>query len=164
MNPRYIAPLSLAAGVLAVVVMALWGMNALTAPFENDDTASTSGTTCGSSHRVIKRGDITVSVYNAGKRQGRAGVTLDRLEAAGFRPGAVGNAPKGTKLNGVVVHTTKSVHPDATLVAQALGPHVSVVVTSVDLGPGVDVLIGDKFKRLNPKAPHSVRVSSSSGC
>ncbi|RNL81341.1 LytR C-terminal domain-containing protein [Nocardioides marmorisolisilvae] len=163
MNPRLTAPLSLAAAALAVLVMAMWGMNALTAPFEGDDSSGTDTSSCGSTHRTIKRSDVTVSVYNAGKRQGRAGVTLDRLESAGFNPGAVGNAPKGTKLHGAVVHTTKKDHPDATLVAEALGPHVSVVVTSVDLGPGVDVLIGDRFNKLDPKAPRSIRVTHTVG-
>ena len=165
MNPRLIAPLSLAAGVLAVIVMALWGMNALTAPFEKDSATSDGTSTCGAvSHSTVKRSDVTVSVYNAGKRQGRAGATLDLLESAGFQPGAIGNAPNGTHVQVAIVHTTRAVHPDATLVARALGPRVPVVVTDVDLGPGVDVIIGDHFKKLNAKAAHSIRVSSTPSC
>jgi hypothetical protein len=163
-NPRLTAPLSLAAAALAVLVMALWGMNALTAPFGTDDTTDTSASCGTTSHRTVKRADVTVSVYNAGKRQGRAGVILDLLEGAGFNPGAVGNAPKGATARVAIVRTTQRVHPDATLVARALGPHVPVVVTDDDLGPGVDVIIGDKFRKLNPKAPHSVRVSNTSPC
>jgi hypothetical protein len=164
LNPRLTSPLALAAAALAVLVMALWGMNALTAPFGKDAAADSSSPTCGSSHRTIKRSDITVSVYNAGKRQGRAGVALDQLEEAGFNPGAVGNAPKGSQVRVAVVRTTKKAHPDATLVARAFGPHVPVVVTADDLGPGVDVIIGDKFSKLNPRAPRSVRVSSAAAC
>lgn len=164
MNPRYTAPLSLAGGVLAVLVMALWGMNALTAPFGDDEDTSSSATCGTTTHHTLKRSDVTVSVYNAGKRQGRAGATLDLLEEAGFNPGAVGNAPQGTEVRVAVVRTTRAVHPDATLVARALGANVPVVVTDVDLGPGVDVMIGDKFTRLNPKAPRSVRVPSTGDC
>ena len=164
MNPRLTAPLSLAAGALAVLVMALWGMNALTAPFDKGDT-SESSSPCGSaSHRTVTRADITVSVYNGGKRKGRAGATLDQLEEAGFHPGAIGNAPKGSQVRVASVRTTQAVHPDATLVARALGPHVPVVVTSDDLGPGVDVIIGDKFEKLNPRAPRSVRISGAASC
>ncbi|MFL6023069.1 MAG: LytR C-terminal domain-containing protein [Marmoricola sp.] len=164
MNAKLTAPLSLAAAALAVLVMALWGINALTAPFKNDSTTTTSTDCSKPSHHTIKRADVTVSVYNAGKRQGRAGVALDQLETAGFNPGAVGNAPKGFQVQVAVVRTTKTVHPDATLVARAFGPHVPVVVTSVDLGPGVDVIIGDKFLKLNAKAPRLVRVSSATSC
>jgi len=163
-NPRFTAALSLAAGALAVLVMALWGMNALTAPFGSDDTTDSSANCGTTSHRTIKRSGVTVSVYNAGRRQGRAGVILDQLEAAGFRAGAIGNAPKGTAVRVAVVRTTQQVHPDATLVARALGAHVPVVVTSIDLGPGVDVIIGDKFSKLNRKAPRSVRVTNTAPC
>ena len=159
MNKQLTAPLSLAAAGLAVLVMAVWGMSSFTAPFDEDETSGT--TTCGSqTGHTVKRSDITVSVYNAGKRQGRAGVTLDLLEEAGFRPGAIGNAPKGATARVAVVRTTKQRHPDATLVARALGAHVPVVVTEDDLGPGVDVIIGDKFSKLNAKAPRSVRVDA----
>ena len=164
MNPRYTAPLSLAAAALAVLVMAMWGMNALTAPLAKDESTGTDGSVCNATHHVIKRADVTVSVYNAGKRKGRAGVTLDLLEGAGFNPGAIGNAPKSSRVRTAVVRTTKAVHPDATLVAQALGVHVPVVVTSADLGPGVDVIIGDRFSKLNRKAPRSIRVTDAGGC
>jgi hypothetical protein len=163
-NARLTAPLTLAAAALAVLVMALWGMNSLTAPFGTDNTSDTSATCGTTSHRTVKRADVTVSVYNAGKRQGRAGVTLDLLEEAGFNPGAIGNAPKGATAQIAVVRTTQRVHPDATLVARALGPRVPVVVTSDDLGPGVDVIIGDRFRKLNPNAPRSVRVSNTTPC
>ena len=165
MNERMTAPLTLAAAALAVLVMALWGVNAFTAPIDKDDATASDGScdTPTAGHRV-KRSDITVSVYNAGKRQGRAGATLDLLEEAGFKPGAIGNAPKGTRIRVAVVHTTKEVHTDATLVARAVGKNVQVVVVDEDLGPGVDVIIGDRFKKLDPNAPTSVRVAGSASC
>jgi len=161
-NERLTAPLTLAAAGLAVLVMAIWGLNSFTAPLDNDSSNDGSCDAPTASHRV-KRSDITVSVYNAGERQGRAGATLDLLEEAGFKPGAIGNAPKGTRIRVAVVHTTKDVHPDATLVARALGKDVQVVVVDDDLGPGIDVIIGDRFKRLNPNAPTSVRLPGSAG-
>jgi len=163
-NGRLTAPLSLAAAGLAVLVMALWGLNALTAPFSGDDEVAANGECGTGTAHTVKRSDITVSVFNAGERKGRAGATLDLLEEAGFRPGAIGNAPKGVTARVAVVRTTQQVHPDATLVARALGAHVPVVVTSDDLGAGVDVIIGDKFEKLNPKAPRAVRVSGTSDC
>jgi hypothetical protein len=51
------------------------------------------------------------------------------------------------------VYSTKADDPAAELVARALGKDTQVVHSDEDLGPGVDVVIGDKFKRLDPKAP-----------
>jgi hypothetical protein len=161
-NERLTAPLALAAAGLAVLVMALWGFNAFTAPFEDSASSDGSCDAPTAAHRV-KRSDITVSVYNAGVRKGRAGATLDLLEEAGFKPGAIGNAPEGTRIRVAVVRTSKEVHPDATLVARALGKQVQVVVVDDDLGPGIDVIIGDRFKQLNPNAPTSVRLPGSAG-
>ena len=53
-------------------------------------------TTCSSEKQVQKfltRHDVQVSVFNAGNRSGLAGVTLDKLETAGFNAGNAGNAP-----------------------------------------------------------------------
>lgn len=165
MNARLTAPLTLAAAALAVLVMALWGFNASTAPLKKDKASASDvvNTCAGGAKRTVKRSEVTVSVYNAGKRIGRAGAALDLLEQAGFKPGAIGNAPKGTHISVAQVRTTKTVHPDATLVARALGAHVQVVVSENDLGPGIDVIIGDNFKKLNAQAPTSVRLPST-GC
>ena len=57
MSPRLIAPLSLAAAALAVLVMAMWGMKALTAPFGTSDSSSTSAVCGPASHRTVKRAD-----------------------------------------------------------------------------------------------------------
>lgn len=163
---KTVSAISLAVGAVVVVVMAIWGVNAFTAPIEDDDSPSVSddelACPAGEEQRIIdfvRRSEVTVSVYNAGKKAGRARTTLDTLEEAGFKPGAIGNAPEGTDVPRAEVHTKTADRSEAQLVALALGRNTQVVVDEEqDLGPGVDVYIGDKFKRLDPKAPNRVTL------
>jgi hypothetical protein len=155
---------SLAVGVVLVCVMAVWGYRAMTAPIAEDKTGSaTSGPSCQPADqkvtKYVRRGDVTVSVYNSGKRAGRAQATLDLLERAGFEAGAVGNAPSGIKVARAEVYTTKADDPAAELVAKALGKKTQVVHSDEQFGPGVDVVIGDKFKRLDPAAPRRLELA-----
>ena len=153
--------------VLAVVlcVMAVWGYRAATAPLPSaGSSASSTSPGCASAdQKVVKylsRGDVTVSVFNAGQRQGRAQSTMDLLERAGFKAGEVNNAPKGTEVEKAAVYTTKADDPAAELVARALGPDTQVVHTEDTLGPGVYVMVGDKFRQLDPKAPKRLKLKT----
>lgn len=155
---------SLAVGVVLVCFMAVWGYGAVTAPIEDKPSSAATGPSCQPADqkvtKYVHRGDVTVSVYNSGKRSGRAQATLDLLEQAGFRAGAVNNAPAGIKAPRAAVYTTKSDDPAAELVARALGRKTQVVHSDDELGPGVDVVIGDKFKRLDPNAPRRLELAS----
>ncbi|MFL6062004.1 MAG: LytR C-terminal domain-containing protein [Marmoricola sp.] len=165
-NARVISWVTLAVAGVCALVMAIWGFNSLTAPVKKDQPAATTTNNGGcvpQGASYVHRGDVTVSVFNAGKKTGRAQSTLDQLERAGFVPGAVGNAPTGDKVARAEVHTTKADDPRAQLVALALGKGAKVVVTTV-IGPGLDVIIGDKFKRLDPGAPQRVRASAAVTC
>lgn len=160
---RMITAATLVAAGAVVAVMAIWGVNAATAPVEDDDTTavSTDGPTCPPEEQSIKkfitRGEVTVSVYNTGKRTGRAGDTLTLLEDAGFRAGEIGNAED--KVARAEVRTTKKDDPRAELLARALGRNTAIVVTDQAYGPGLDVFIGDKFNGLNKKAPARLKLA-----
>lgn len=151
-------------GVFAVVlvVMAVWGYQAATAPFDDLVSSTSDGPECAPEDqaviRVIRRAEVTVSVYNAGERTGRAQSTLDLLEAAGFRPGAIGNAPDDVEVTYAEVRTTREDNPAAQLVAAAFGAKAKIVVVDEDYGPGIDVFIGDKFSRLKVNAPTKVSL------
>jgi hypothetical protein len=142
-------------------LMAVWGLKAATAPI-GDHTSASGGPSCPSGSQTVtqyvRRVDVTVSVYNAGKKSGRAQATMALLERAGFKPGEVNNAPDGTNVARAVVYSTKTDDPAAELVALAFGPKTQVVHTDDDLGPGVDVVIGDRFKRLDPGAPTRLKL------
>jgi hypothetical protein len=144
--------------VVVVCIMAVWGFRAVTAPIDDAPAATAStGPTCPAEDQTVtkyvRRADVTVSVYNAGQRSGRAQETLALLEQAGFKPGEVSNAPEGIKVDRAVVYSTEDDDPAAALVARAFGKKTQVVHSDEELGPGVDVVIGDKFKRLDPTAP-----------
>jgi hypothetical protein len=148
-------------GVLLVVLaaMGLIGFQQLTAPLPGAPSAKE---TCSGAEKqvqqFIRRNQVQVSVFNAGSREGLAGTTLEKVEEAGFRAGNSGNAPGGAKVRRAVVWTTDASDRSARLVALAFGPRVKVRVTEQDLGPGVDVLVGNRFRGLNPKAPKRIRL------
>ncbi|RNL62129.1 LytR family transcriptional regulator [Nocardioides marmoriginsengisoli] len=156
---------TLAAMGLVTLVMAVWGFNSLTAPVEKDPvdevSSGTDGSACEPGEQFVKRSDVTVSVYNAGKRTGHAQDTLDLLENAGFVAGAVGDAPKNSDVPKVQVRAKDVDSPTAKLVALAFGKHVPVTAADDELGPGVVVFIGDKFKRLDSGAPRKVKATGS---
>lgn len=114
---------------------------------------------------VVRTGDVTVSVFNAGTRSGLADQTLGELTARGFIPGDVGNAPGDLgNVKFVRVLAPKRNDPAAQLVARQLGRRTLVQPTSKDLGPGVDVIVGDKFRGL-VKAPRKIKAKAAgSGC
>ena len=154
---------TLAVLVVVLCVMAIWGYQAATAPVESTSTPSSPATpTCDAQQqkvtRYLQRKDVTVSVYNSGKKSGRARETLDLLERAGFRPGEVGNAPDGVATDRAVVYSTKTDDPAAELVARTFGKATQVVHSDDALGPGVGVVIGDKFRKLDPKAPRRIEL------
>ena len=152
---------TLVAAAAVLCIMAVWGLRAATAPI-GDDGSPSDATSCPSADQTVtkylRRADVTVSVYNAGDLSGRAQATMDLLEQAGFKPGEVKNAPDGIKVARAVVYSTESDDPAAELVALAFGPKTQVVHSDEELGPGVDVVIGDKFKRLDPAAPKRLKL------
>jgi hypothetical protein len=160
---RLVTGATLVGLVVVVCIMAVWGFKAATAPIEDDSTtAGSSGPTCGPEaqtvQKYVRRSEVTVSVFNAGAKAGRAQQTLDLLEQAGFKPGEVNNAPEGVTVDRAAVYTTKADDPAAELVARALGKKTQVVHSDEELGPGVDVMVGARFKKLDASAPARIEL------
>jgi len=164
---RFTAPITLAVTAVLVVVMAVWGANALTAPIKDDPVTTpvaTAEPSCGAGETAtvvkrLKRSSVQVSVYNTGKRAGRAQDTIELLERAGFAAGAIGNGDPDDKVARAEVRTTKADDKAAALVALALGKGAKVVVGEEAYGPGVDVFIGDKFHKLDKSAPTTIKLA-----
>ena len=139
--------------------MAVVGYRQLTAPLPGGPSADP---TCSGPEKevqgFIKRGEVQVSVFNASKRSGLAAETLDRVEQAGFVAGNAGNAPPSAKVRRAIVWTSEPNDPKAKLVAAAFGPRTGVRVTKTDLGPGVDVLLGNKYNGMDRKAPKRIKL------
>lgn len=159
---RLVTGAALVVLLLVVLVMAVLGVKAATAPFPSTSPATTTKSCTGTTRKVtgfLTRKEVQVSVFNAGTKAGLAGSTLDKLDAAGFRAGDAGNAPGSARVRHAVVWTTKDADPAARLVALALGKRTRIQVTRTDLGPGVDVLVGDRFGGLDRKAPSRLRLT-----
>jgi hypothetical protein len=122
-----------------------------------DPSPSCTPATINTGHRLTSR-DVEVSVFNAGNRQGLAGHVQDALAKRGFGRGDVGNAPESTTVHSVQVRATKANDAAARLVARQFGPRTLVTVSNRELGPGVDVIVGNGFSSLK-KARHWIRVS-----
>jgi hypothetical protein len=146
--------------LLVLIGMAAWGYDQLTKPLPNRTVAEEKCT--GAEKEVqgfLRRNQVQVSVFNAGNREGFAGLTLEKIVDAGYRAGNAGNAPKSAEVRRAVVWTTQPNDPAAKLVARSLGPRVKIDVTETDLGPGIDVIVGNKFKGVDRKAPRRIRLA-----
>jgi hypothetical protein len=147
--------------VLVLAGMAIYGFKKALAPLPGGGPSA--DPTCSGTEKQVqkflKRSEVQVSVFNAGTRSGLAGQTLDKVEGAGFKAGNAGNAPGSANVRRAVVWTTTPNDPSAKLVALALGRGTRVVVTETDLGPGVDVLVGNRFNSLDKKAPTRIRLT-----
>ena len=154
-------------GVLVVGVVV--GMRSLFAPVTGEKEAA-SGTTPSCDATKVKKGQrlstrqVQVSVYNAGSRSGLADTTMGDLVERGFTKGRVGNAPADSGVKRVQVWTTDENDPAARLVARQFGRDTKVRFVDDDLGPGVDVLVGDNLRSLSKAVRSVVVTSSSSAC
>ena len=87
-----------------VAAMAVLGFRKLTEPIPKSPSAA--DPTCSSTEKQVQkflsRGDVQVSVFNAGTRRGLAGRVQEGLVERGFQGGDVANAPPALR-DGIVV-------------------------------------------------------------
>ena len=108
----------------------------------------------------IRSSDVQVSVFNGGTRSGLAEKTLKALARRGFTKGVIGNAPSDARVRRAQVWSTEQHDASARLVARQFGKKVKVRFSDTDLGPGVDVIVGDGYRKL-AKAKRSIRAHNS---
>lgn len=146
--------ITLAVLVALLAAGAAWGLHAAFAPFPGKvDTPLCVPREVKAGTRVFPA-DVTVSVYNAGTRGGLAGRVMQELVDGGFREGVDANAPRDVKVRKAQVWTDDRRSPAARLVASRLGKHTKVVQRKL-IGPGVNVIVGDRFRAVR-KGPRSV--------
>ena len=155
--------------IVLLVVGVVVGWRTLTAPIE-DGTPTAQGPTP-SCDTGLSKGDrvrssqATVSIYNAGTRPGLAAETLDALVDRGFLAGDIGNAPdRYSEVRFVRVLAPTSTDPAARLVALQFGARTYIEATRADLGPGVDVIVGNDFRGLVKASRSLVAQRAGSGC
>ncbi len=134
-------------GVLMLVGVT-WGWSAVTAPLPTyEDPPVCENTTLAAGDKVYPD-QITVSVINAGKREGLASQTMEQLVAKGFVRGGIANAPSQTKVAGAEIWTDDPQSAAVRLVATYLGKKARGVAIrdreSDELG--INVVVGDQFK------------------
>lgn len=110
----------------------------------------------------IKAKKVRVNVYNAGNITGLASDTLNALASNKFRPGIADNAPSGVTASNVSIITDPKIGatPPDKLVAKQFKGKV-IFYPGADLGPGVDVIVGNSFVGVNPNAKHHMKVRKS---
>jgi hypothetical protein len=152
-----------------LVVGFLIGTKSLFAPLPGDaNPKANPSPTCSPKNvkkgQVIRSAQVQVSVFNGGSQSGLADSTMRKLAARGFTAGDVGNAPSGVTAKRVRVLTTEKNDLAAQLVARQFGSKTKVIVSDTDLGPGVDVVVGNDFDKLSKAKKAIVVKRSSSVC
>jgi hypothetical protein len=147
-------------GVLAAG--AVWGWRSLFAEVEPTPPSSDPG--CESEQvaagKRLRSTQVRVSVFNSGSVTGLADRTHTALVKRGFLGGDVDNAPSDISVRRVRVQALQRDDAAARLVARQFGRRVPVRVSADDLGPGVDVIVGNDLRGLS-RAPRSIRLRKS---
>jgi hypothetical protein len=173
--PSYAVRRHLLTAVTLLVLVALvgaggyYGYRELFSPLGDDAvSASPGGRDCERGLRkgeTVRTRDVTVSVLNAGTQNGLAGQVQDALVRRGFIAGTTDNAPEDQPVRFVRVLAPSTRDPAARLVAVQFGRRTVIQRTREDLGPGVDVLVGDRFRGLEKNAPRRLRATvAGTGC
>jgi hypothetical protein len=148
--------------VMLCLVGILIGIRALTADLPTDPLVKKTSDQCET--RTIAKGkkiradEITVSVYNAGRKNGAASQVMKKLQTRGFAAGESGNAPKGTEVIRAQVWADSRKNSAARLVAVQLGTGIKVFGGKPTLGPGIVVVVGDQLGKM-PHAPAETRAA-----
>jgi hypothetical protein len=169
-NRKVISVVTMVVLIGLLVAGAWYGWQSITAPLPGDDDPPQRRAKARCDNGVargdmIGTGDVTVSVYNAGSVSGLADQTLSELAARGFNRGDVGNAPQELEtVQFVRVLAEEKGNPAAQLVALQFGADTLIQEATDDLGPGVEVVVGDRFTGL-VDAPSEIKAQQpASGC
>jgi hypothetical protein len=133
------------AGLAVLLVIGVaWGWSAVSEPFpEGEEVATCTSTTVEEGEKVYPD-QVTVSVLNAGGREGLANRTMSELVDAGLGTGELGNAPEDADVKGVEIWAADLENPAVRLVRSFLGDDAKLVRRDPHL-PGVNVVVGEDF-------------------
>lgn len=134
--------------MVALVVLLLggvaWAWSAVSEPFPEREEAALCSTKQLSQGDKVYPDQVTVSVLNAGDREGLADRTMTALADAGLARGELGNAPEDAEVNSVQIWSEDMDNPGVKLVLSFLGKGAKVVRRDAPL-PGVNVVVGEDF-------------------
>ena len=150
--------ITLAALALLMLLGVTWGWAQVLKPFPGKVDAPICVDTSYKSGDELFVQDVTVSVFNASKREGLAARTLQALEDAGFAAGQTANAPKGTSITAPAEIWVKTANnPGAKLLRARVG-RVPIVEHPETTAAGITLVVGDQFGDLQ-EGPNSVILS-----
>src|SRR4051794_3948952 len=159
LTARLRTAVTLAALAVLTVLGVTWGWAQVLKPFPGKVDAPICVDTSYQAGDELAVQDVTVSVFNASKREGLAARTLQELENAGFAAGQVGNAPKGTALTGPAeIWVQDSDNPAAKLLRARVG-RVPIVEHPENGAAGITLVVGDRYGQLR-KGPDSVLLDA----
>lgn len=152
--------LTIAVLMLLLVLAAVVGWQAMTAPFPTAEDQPPCVETRISQGQEVFPDQVTVSVFNASSRNGLASRTMNGLIGRGFVSAGTGNAPADTAVRGVQVWAENAKNPAVALVTAQF--RRAKVTTGPSLGPGVVVVVGDGDVGLRRprKAPASHKATA----
>jgi hypothetical protein len=158
LTARLRTAITLAVLVVLMLLGITWGWAQMTKPFPGKVDAAICVDTSYAAGDELFVQDVTVSVLNAGTREGLAGRTLADLGDVGFAEGQSDTAPKGTALTTASEIWVDDVdNPGAKLLRARLGKVPVVAHPEVDYA-GIVVVVGDTFGELR-QGPQSVTLT-----
>lgn len=131
-----------------MVVWLLWGYTQTTKPFPSRAAAPVCTTVPVAARERVRPADVSVTVLNAGTRQGLAGRTMQLFIDAGFGEGDGGNAPEGTQVDDAQIWTDDPTNPAVRLIASRIAG--AEIVERQTTSAAVTVVVGDGFEALRP--------------
>ncbi len=145
------------AGLL--VVGAAWGWNNMTKPLPGKADQRPCVTTTVPEGELVYPRQVTVSVLNAGGRNGLARRVMSAFTEQGFGSGDSANAPDGTDDIRVARIWTNEPRNPAVLLVKSRLPKGTPIVEREAPGFGVTVVVGDGFEELR-KGRKKVKAKS----
>lgn len=139
-----------------VLLAAVWGWAALTEPLPQEEPVAVCEDTSVASGDEVRRDQVVVSVFNGSKRSGLAGSTSAQLEERGFVVADVGDAPQPAVTTQIWAADPEN--PAVDLVRRQF--RNAEVLPGDALGPGVVVVVGEKFTALKKKQVESVLAAA----
>lgn len=149
--------------VVVVLIGGAWGWSAVTKPFPGKADAPICVQRSVDAGERVYPEQVTVSVLNAGTREGLAGRTMQLLEDEGFAQGNLDNAPPGTDVPRVEIWSNDPTSPAVQLVVSRFGPGTEVVRRDTTVA-GVVVVVGDDFVDLGKGRKSVVAESDAQIC
>jgi hypothetical protein len=135
-----------------VLVAAMWGWAAFTEPFPEEEPVAICEDTTLPAGSEVRRDQVVVSVFNGSKRTGLASATSAQLTERGFVEGTVGDSPLPAATT--QIWSSDPTNPAVVLVQRQFKR--ARVVEGDALGPGIVVVVGEKFQALKKKQVESV--------